>query len=269
MSAAAAVGRRDARSRMSGESIRSRPVMEEEVYQQLYALEDAHWWFQGRRAVIWSLLHRAEIPPSPRILDAGCGTGRNLAEFGRLGAASGADPSGTAVAFCHARGLHGVVQAGIEELPFDDGSFDLVLATDVLEHIDRDDRAAAELRRVSAADGRLLVTVPAYQWLWSRHDETHHHKRRYTLPRLREVLTRAGWRPVVETYFNSLLLAPIALVRTLTREREPSNGRSDYELAGGPLNTLLSLPMRAEARAIEHGARLPAGVSIGMVCRPA
>ena len=243
--------------------------MEEHVYQQLYAVEDAHWWFRGRRAVIWSLLHRAGLPPRPRILDAGCGTGRNLAEFGRLGTAAGVDPSETAVAFCHARGLDGVVQAGLEDLPFDDGAFGLILATDVLEHIDRDDQAAAELRRVVAPDGRLLVTVPAYQWLWSQHDDTHQHKRRYTAPRLREVLVRAGWTPIVETYFNSLLLGPIALVRTVARRRTREDGRSDYELAGGPLNSVLSMPMRAEARAIARGARLPAGVSIGMVCRPA
>lgn len=244
--------------------------MDEHVYHQLYELEDAHWWFRGRRAVIWSLLNRAGLPEHPRILDAGCGTGRNLAEFGKLGSSAGVDPSETAVAFCRARGLEGVVQAGIEQLPFDDGAFDLVLATDVLEHIDDDDRAAAELRRVVAADGRLLVTVPAYQWLWSQHDDTHHHVRRYTAPRLRAVLERAGWQPMTETYFNSLLLAPIALVRTLARRRPPQeNGRSDYQLAGGPMNTVLSLPMRAEARAIGRGARLPAGVSIGMVCRPA
>ena len=254
---------------MRGESIRSPLAMEEHVYQQIYAVEDSHWWFEGRRAVIWALLSRAGLTTQPRILDAGCGTGRNLVEFKRLGSTAGVDPSESAVDFCHARGLDGVVQAGIEELPFEDGSFDLVLATDVLEHIDRDDLAAAELRRVTSPAGRLLVTVPAYQWLWSQHDDTHQHKRRYTAPRLREVLTQAGWTPVVETYFNSLLLAPIALVRTLTRKKAASNGKSDYELAGGPLNTMLTLPMRAEAQAIERGARLPAGVSIGMVCRPA
>lgn len=243
--------------------------MEEHIYRQLYELEDSHWWFRGRRAVIWALLDRAGVPATPRVLDAGCGTGRNLVEYGPLGTAVGADPSETAVAFCHERGLDAVIESGIEELPFADGSFDLILATDVLEHIERDDRAAAELRRVAAADARLLVTVPAYQWLWSQHDDSHHHMRRYTAPRLRAVLTAAGWEPFVQTYFNSLLLAPIALVRLLTRRKEVVNGRSDYELAAGPLNAALGLPMRAEAALIRHGARLPAGVSIGMVCRPA
>jgi SAM-dependent methyltransferase len=243
--------------------------MEEHIYRQLYELEDNHWWFRGRRAVIWALLDRAGLPAKPRVLDAGCGTGRNLVEYGALGTAAGADPSPTAVAFCHERGLDGVIESGIESLPFAEASFDLILATDVLEHIERDDRAASELRRVASPNARLLVTVPAYQWLWSQHDDTHHHMRRYTAPRLRAVLRAAGWEPVVQTYFNSLLLTPIALVRLLTRRRQAASGRTDYELAPGPLNAALGLPMRAEAAAIRHGARLPAGVSIGMVCRPA
>src|SRR3954453_5584614 len=190
--------------------------MEEHVYRQLYELEDEHWWFRGRRAVIHALLARAALRPRPRILDAGCGTGRNLLEYGRIGEAQGVDPSADAVAFCQARGLDRVRQSGVEELPFADASFDLVTATDVLEHIPDDLGAARELRRVTAPGGSLLVTVPAYQWLWSQHDDSHQHQRRYTLGRLRSALTAAGWRPAVQTYFNSILLAPIALVRTVS-----------------------------------------------------
>jgi SAM-dependent methyltransferase len=243
--------------------------VEEHVYQQLYDLEDAHWWFRGRRAVIHALLERAELPARPRILDAGCGTGRNLVELGAVGDAQGIDPSPDAIAFCRRRGLDRVTEAGLEALPFADGSFDLVVATDVIEHIDDDAAALAELRRVAAPDGRLLLTVPAYMWLWSQHDDSHHHKRRYTRRRLRERVEAAGWAPVESSYFNTALLPPIALVRTLTRRREPSDGRSDYQLTEGPLNAVLSLPMRGEASLIRRGARLPAGVSIGMLARAA
>jgi SAM-dependent methyltransferase len=240
--------------------------VEDFVYQQLYDLEDGHWWFRGRRAILWAMLRRAGLPVAPRVLDAGCGTGRNLAEFGSLGSAHGVDPSPEAIEFCRRRGLGAVSEAGLEALPFDDGAFDLILATDVLEHIERDDLAAAELRRVAARDALLLVTVPAYRWLWSQHDDSHHHLRRYTAPRLRERLLPAGWRPALETYFNTALLPPIAVVRTLARRRAPRNGRTDYQLTGGALNRLLALPMRGEAALIARGARLPAGVSIGMVC---
>jgi SAM-dependent methyltransferase len=239
--------------------------VEDFVYQQLYDLEDGHWWFRGRRAVLWAMLRRVGVPSAPRVLDAGCGTGRNLAEFGALGTAAGVDPSPEAIAFCHRRGLGEVREAGLEQLPFGDAEFDLILATDVLEHIPRDDVAARELRRVAAPGALLMVTVPAYQWLWSHHDDSHHHQRRYTLPALRSRLAGAGWRPVLQTYFNALLLPPIAAVRTFARGREGS----DYELTEGPLNRVLELPMRAEAAAIGRGARFPAGVSIGMVCRPA
>jgi SAM-dependent methyltransferase len=240
--------------------------VEDFVYQQLYDLEDGHWWFRGRRAVLWAMLQRVGVPSAPRLLDAGCGTGRNLAEFQALGGtAAGVDPSPEAIAFCHRRGLHGVREAGLEALPFGDGEFDLILATDVLEHIERDDLAARELRRVAAPAALLMVTVPAYQWLWSHHDDSHHHQRRYTLRALRARLAGAGWRPVLQTYFNSLLLPPIAAVRTLARGRDGS----DYELTEGPMNRVLELPMRAEAAAIGRGVRFPAGVSIGMVCRPA
>jgi SAM-dependent methyltransferase len=243
--------------------------LEEHIYQQLYALEDEHWWFRGRRAVIWALLGSAQAPAAPRVLDAGCGTGRNLAEYGAPGRAAGVDPSASAVAFCRARGLDGVTQGEIERLPFDDGSFDLILATDVLEHVERDDRALAELRRVAAPGARLLVTVPAYRWLWSQHDDSHHHLRRYTAGALTQRARGAGWEPELRTYFNTLLLPPIALVRLLARRRADAAGRTDYELTRGALNRALELPMRLEAALIRRGLRLPAGVSIGMVCRPA
>lgn len=236
--------------------------MEEHVYRQLYELEDTHWWFRGRRAVIQALLARAALPDQPHVLDAGCGTGRNIGEYAQLGETAGVDPSPDAVAFCHARGLAQVTRSGIERLPFEDGAFDLVAATDVLEHIPDDHGAARELRRVTKPGGSLLITVPAYQWLWSQHDDSHHHRRRYTLRRLRAVLSAAGWRPLVQTYFNSILLAPIAAVRLVSGDKP----RSDYDMAPRPLNEALYLPLRAEAAFIAHGGRLPAGVSIGMIC---
>jgi SAM-dependent methyltransferase len=238
--------------------------VEEHLYPQLYALEESHWWFRGRRAVLRALVDRADPPRPARILDAGCGTGRNLVEFGDRGPAVGVDPSAQAVAFCRQRGLEGVTQATLESLPFEDGSFDLLFAFDVIEHIEDDERALRELRRVAAPGARLVVTVPAYSWLWSAHDEEHHHVRRYTLRRLRERAAVAGWETTFATYFNSILLPPIALLRALPRR----NGRSDLELVPPALNRALEQPLRLEARAISRGARLPAGVSAATVLRP-
>ena len=243
--------------------------MEEWRYRELYELEDRHWWFRSRRRVVWALLRRAQLPPSPRILDAGCGTGRNLLEFGSLGEAEGVDFSGEAVEFCRRRGLERVQQAALEQLPFGDGRFDVVIATDVIEHLDDDRRALAELRRVTAPGGRLVVTVPAYTWLWSRHDESLHHRRRYTAGRLSAQMASAGWTPRVETYFFTALLPGVAAVRAFRRGEGNGDGESDLSLTSPRVGRLLELPSRGEAKLIERGVNLPAGVSVGMVASAA
>ena len=242
--------------------------METWAYRELYELEDDHWWFRSRRHVVSALLAREDLPVAPRILDAGCGTGRNLVEYARLGAVEGVDMSDEAVEFCHQRGFDGVQRSTLEELPFEDGRFDLITATDVIEHIDDDVAVLRELRRVAAPDGRLMITVPAYQWLWTQHDESLHHKRRYTAKRLRASVTAAGWTPRTETYFFMSTLAPVAAVRALRRVKPAPEGSTDLALTNGTLNRFLDLPAKGEARLIERGRRLPAGVSLGMVCAP-
>jgi SAM-dependent methyltransferase len=236
------------------------------MYAQMYAMEDGHWWFRGRRAVIWSLLGHTAAPSPARVLDAGCGTGRNVAEFAGLGDVIGIEPSASAVEFCHRRGLTNVREARVEALPFPDDSFDLIFAFDVLEHLDDDVAGMRELRRVAAPGAWFVATVPAYRWLWSQHDHTHHHRRRYNRRMLVSNARAAGWRPVFSTYFNSILLPPIAAVRGFRRGHSHDAGATDYELTPGPLNRALGVPMQMEAKAIARGIRLPAGVSVGMVC---
>ncbi len=239
--------------------------MKEALYEHFYEIEERHWWFRGRRAVIRGLLEHVELGPSPRILDAGCGTGRNLQEYGAIGRAEGVEPSPTAVDFCRERG-YVVHEAPLERLPFEDGAFDLVCASDVLEHISDDGAALRELWRVVGPRGFLLATVPAYAWMWSHHDDSHHHVRRYTRAGLLERVAANGWRPAFASYFNSALLAPIAAVRAVQRLRPPP-GRTDYDLTPAPLNAVLELPMRAEARLLGAGRHLPAGLSVGLVGR--
>jgi SAM-dependent methyltransferase len=261
--------------------------MEERAYAEMYEEEDRHWWFRGRRAVIWALLERTTLPVKPTILDAGCGTGRNLVEFGTLGPASGVDPSADAVAFCHRRGIADVRRAGLEALPFADGQFDLLLACDVLEHIEDDGSALGELHRVAAEGAYLVITVPAYQWMWTEHDVQLHHVRRYTSSVLRARVGAAGWDVVTTTYFNAILLPVVAAARLTTRlmtrltsltrvtarltARQPNGdgrrGRTDLDRTPALLNRALELPMRLEAAMISRRMRFPAGVSVGLVCR--
>ncbi len=257
--------------------------MEPTAYAEMYEEEDSHWWFRGRRAVIWALLRRAGLADAPRILDAGCGTGRNLVEFGELGPASGVDPSQEAIELCRRRGLDNVQCAGLEQLPFGDGEFDLVLALDVVEHVEDDVAALRELRRVAAPGGVVLLTVPAYQWMWSQHDIQLRHFRRYTSRVLAERVRDAGLVVSASTYFNTIMLPGAGAVRLASRlagrYRSSASGgssaasrrlgKTDLDRTPKALNRLLGLPLLAEARLIAKGVSLPAGVSLAMVCRPA
>lgn len=239
----------------------------------MYHQEEVHWWFRGRRAVIGALLGSTELPAPSRVLDAGCGTGRTMAELAMLGTVSGVDPSSEAVRFCQARGLQDVHQAGLEDLPFADRVFDVVLACDVLEHVEDDLGALLELRRVTKQGGALVVTVPAYKWMWTEHDVALHHLRRYTNAQLLCRATKAGWAVQRSTYFNSVLL-PLAAAgrlgsRLLATAGWSRQGRTDLDRTPAVLNQLMELPMRFEASVIRGGSRFPAGVSIGMICKNA
>jgi SAM-dependent methyltransferase len=152
-------------------------------------------------------------------------------------------------------------------LPFGDGVFSLVTCLDVLEHLDDDRAALRELRRVTAPGGALVVTVPAYQLLWSAHDERNLHRRRYRAGGLASVAESAGWVIERQTYFNSLLLAPAALVRLADRARGREPTSSDLDRTPARLDALLETPMRLEAWLIGRGLRLPAGLSALAVLR--
>jgi SAM-dependent methyltransferase len=247
--------------------------VQDELFRLMYEVEDRHWWFRGRTAVVGALFKRLDLPHMPRILDAGCGTGRNLQHYAQLGPAQGIEPSSDAVQFCRERGLDNVRQGTLEDLPFEAASFELLVATDVLEHVDDDIVALRELRRVAAPGAALVLTVPAYRWLWSGEDDRLGHRRRYTRTELRRVVEQSGWRIQFASYFNLILMPPIALARRFRDRRDAGRGDaahcSELNLTPGWLNGPLSLPMRLEAVLIGAGLPLPVGVSIGIACQRA
>src|ERR1700689_284356 len=146
---------------------------------QTHRAEDRHWWYRGRRRVLDVLLDGLHMPPGLRVLDAGCGSGRNMVQLQRYGQVTGIELSPPSGRGARERGGGGVLEGSVLEMPFADDSFDLAVSLDVVEHLEDDIAALRELRRVVAPGGRLLVTVPAYQWLWSRHDVLNHHHRRF------------------------------------------------------------------------------------------
>jgi SAM-dependent methyltransferase len=242
--------------------------MDRDYELQTHQAEDRHWWYRGRRTVIERVLEDLALPPDARILDAGCGSGRNMIELAHHGAVTGVELSQTSVDLARARGAGEVIAGSVLEMPFADASFDLAVSLDVIEHLEDDLAALRELRRTVAPGGTLLVTVPAYQWLWSGHDEINHHHRRYTRRSMRAVAEQAGWQQVRTTYFNSLLLPVAILLRILERFNTKTTESSlDLWVPPEPLNWLLERPLALEAALIGRSGRIPAGLSLLSVFR--
>ena len=235
---------------------------------QTHRVEDRHWWYRGRRRVLERTIACAGLPTPARVLDAGCGSGRNMLELARYGEVSGVELSETSVALARKRGVGEVVEGSVLEMPFAADSFDLAVCLDVIEHLQDDRGALRELRRVLAPGGALLVTVPAYRWLWSGHDEINHHHRRYNRRTLLAAAREAGWSCEFATYFNSLLL-PVAIVLRALDRVNPRTTESSLDLwvPPAPLNWLLQQPLNLEAAAIGRGRPIPAGLSLLAVLR--
>ncbi|HTU78390.1 MAG TPA: class I SAM-dependent methyltransferase [Solirubrobacteraceae bacterium] len=242
--------------------------MDRDYERQTHAAEDRHWWYRGRRTVINGVIAGLGLPEHARILDAGCGSGRNMVELARYGTVTGIELSQTSVELARERDVGEVIAGSVLELPFADDSFELAASLDVIEHLEDDLGALRELRRTVAPGGALLLTVPAYQWLWSGHDVINHHHRRYTRRSLRAVAERAGWRQVRTTYFNSLLLPVAVALRALDRLSSKTTESSlDLWVPPQPLNWLLERPLATEAALIARGGRIPAGLSLLAVFR--
>lgn len=234
---------------------------------QTHELEDGHWWYRGRRRILERLMRSLALAPDAQILDAGCGSGRNMVDFARLGSVTGVEISDASVERARMRGVGEVLQCSITSMPFADDHFDVAVCLDVIEHIEDEQGALRELHRVVRPGGSLLITVPAYQWLWSEHDEINHHQRRYTRKTLSTAAAAAGWETVRTTYFNTLLL-PIAIVwRRLARRSHIEGPASDLQRMPERLNLLLEWPLRVEASVIAGGGRIPAGLSLATVFR--
>jgi SAM-dependent methyltransferase len=182
-------------------------------------IEADHWWFQGRRRLLGALIRELGLSSADRVLDVGCGAGANLRLLSDMGLPSvaGLDLNASSIRFCREKGLGEIEQGDLQHLPFAGESFDLVLATDVLEHVDDDERAVEEIRRVLRPGGTALITVPAFPSMWGLQDEISHHRRRYRRERLLETVRAGGLEVDRSFYFNTILFAPIWLVRQVLR----------------------------------------------------
>jgi SAM-dependent methyltransferase len=245
--------------------------MEEIAYRQHRELEEAHWWFVGMRAIYAKQLAALRLSPTSRILDVGCGTGGTLELLQRHGSTWAVDASPTAAAFVKQRGFTRIAVGSATDLPYPDGTFDVVTAFGVIEHVERDERMLEEMLRVTRSGGHTLVLTSAHEWLWSVHDERVHHVRRYKRSELGERFTRAGWTIEQLTYVNAGLLPPIAAVRFVQRLLPESksgehSGMSGFAIPPAPINRALAALLSLEGSFLRR-ADLPMGV--GLLCRAA
>ncbi len=195
--------------------------MQQHTYAIMNRVEDSHWWYVGRRAILDSFLEQIVQSSklkvqNPKILDVGCGTGGNLEMLAKFGAAEGVDVSDDALEFCKSKGL--TVHKGLaESLPFADESFDVVTALDVIEHLDDDVVGLKEMNRVLKTGGKTLIFVPAFMWLWGVQDDVSNHRIRYTKKQIVERLEKTGFEIERSTYANITFFAPILAGRTLMK----------------------------------------------------
>jgi len=241
--------------------------METSVYANEAIVEANHWWFVGRRKLFAAEIARARISNDAHVLDIGTSTGTNLRMLRELSYrhVTGVDFSQDAIRFCEEKGLGPVHRGDVCALPFSDESFDLVLATDIIEHVDDDVQALKEIARVLAPGGTVLITVPAFQSLWGLQDAVAQHKRRYTQKRLAEIVAGAGLQMTRRYYFNYLLFAPIWVARKLIHFLN-IRLESEAQVNTRGLNRIFSLVFEFDIRTAPR-LQPPFGVSIIAVAR--
>ena len=242
--------------------------MDAVLYRQFQELEREHWWFVARREILLAVL-RQHARVGGRFLDVGCGTGYRLERARESFDAWGIDASPIALEMCRERGLERVALGSAEDLTGVGGErFDVAGLFDVIEHLDDDAAALRNVHDVLVPGGVVVVTVPAYMFMWSAHDVVNQHRRRYVRGQLGRVLAGAGFRVEKLTYFNARLF-PAALV-TRAAKRIVGGSGSDFALPSPRVNRMLTRAFAGEApRVLAAGTAggFPFGLSILAVGR--
>ena len=235
--------------------------MDRIIFDRMAALDQTHWWYVARRDILSDVIARVIKPPKDaRILEIGCGTGHNFPVLTRFGHVDGLEVDDAARAIASERLGAAVGSARLPELPgIADASYDLIALLDVLEHIEGDLAALTSIKAKLRPGGRILVTVPANEWMWSAHDTVHHHYRRYNRATLNAVIAAAGLRVDMMSHFNSLLFPLAAAVRIAGKV----TGRAEADDAQPPalLNALFKGIFALERHLVGR-VPLPAGISL-------
>lgn len=227
----------------------------------MFRNEDHHWWFVARRRIVQKVLD-SYLPDAEkrRILEVGCGSGGNLELLSTYGTLYAMELDDYARELANTRGACLVEKGSMpDNIPFLE-TFDLICMLDVLEHIEDDVKALREIGNKLNPSGKLLLTVPAFEFLWSAHDVALAHKRRYGKKQLIELLGTAGFKTVYSTYFNSFLFPVIAATRFFNHVMGTKDG-TDVKMPSCAVNALLTKMLSSE-KLFMPGMSLPVGVSL-------
>lgn len=238
--------------------------MEPAAYRKMAETEDRHWWFCGRRAVADTVIRSLGLPDDASILEIGAGTGGNIEMLSRYGNVTAVEMDEAARAIALEKtGMHFLAGHLPDALPEFDRKFDLVCMFDVLEHVEKDRAALEAITGLLAPGGRLVLTVPAHQWLWSHHDEVLHHFRRYSRAGLADLLQDTGYGVRRLTFTNSALFPAAAAARfldkALSKDRQSASSGSD--IPPGAANAAMKALFRSE-RHILRQVDLPVGLGL-------
>lgn len=240
--------------------------MERVIYDRMAEHDTTHWWYRARRDVLAAVIGRhVMLPARARILEIGCGTGHNLPMLARFGTVDAVEIDPASRALASTRLGRPVSNAALPGLDGIGADYDLIALLDVLEHVDDDRAALGAIGERLSPNGRLLLTVPQYPWMWSGHDVANHHKRRYTRAALRQVLDDAGMKVELLSSFNSLLF-PLAVVNRAIGRLRGSTESEDLP-PPAPVNALFQSIFAAE-RFLVGRMPMPPGLSLVAVASP-
>lgn len=243
--------------------------MQPEEYRKMAEVEDRMWYYRALHRHVAHRLRTGGLPTGAAVLDAGCGTGGLLRHLHKVQPAwqlSGLDFSPLACKLARTRTTANIADGSVGQLPFADESFDAITSCDVLCQVERPDAALREFLRCLKPGGLVVLTMPAYQWLFSYHDRQVANLRRYTGRSLNDLLTAVDLDPCYGSYWNTLPF-PLAVLRR--KIFPPTDPASDVRLYPAPLEAMFNAMMAIEQVWLGAGGRLPFGSTILAVGRKA
>ena len=247
--------------------------MEQHVYDQFNELEEQHWWFSARRKYLDKIIKSLQFNHNEahKFCEIGSGTGGNLAMLCRYAKVDAVEMNDDARKIIERKQIAGVQNVFSGYLPDNmplKKKYDAVFSLDVIEHVEDDQAAVAQIKQYLRDDGWLVTTVPAYQWLWSAHDDANHHKRRYTKTQYCSLLESAGYDIVYASYFNTILFPLAVLERFFTRlvSGNENNDHAVLKLPSKLINTVFTILFGLESNWAGK-LRMPFGLSIVVVAK--